>query len=288
MKTISIEICEKSDYKKFAEVYFQSYASGEFLKKVRLEATIKRFETEFQNDLSTFYVAKEDGEIIGIGSLATYSGASFISNLGIIPDKQKQGIGNKLFKRMLNDALLINPTIEIFARDFAVEKIMKKNGFKEQFITHMLELDLHDFGKVDYYKIDFNIDRSDSIPQWIYQFDSKAIGYDRSMLLNYLMSKEESTIFYYKQRRERCYAIKSGNRIGPLIATSEKIAFHMITYLILHDANTIIVPEHMISKLNYKFGPITRLNRHYVKMSCGKKRRIKKNWIWGFNSFSYG
>ena len=288
MANISIEVCQKNDYKQYGEAYFKSYTSGNFLRQVRLEGIIKRFEEEFQKDLSIFYSAKDEGEIIGIGSLTHYCGVSFISNLGVIPAKQKQGIGKKLFERMLDDALEMNPTVDIFARGFAADKILKKNGFKEQYTSDLVELDLMDFNEVDYYKIDFNISRSYTIPQWVYKFDTKAIGYDRSKLLDHLMDEEQNTLFYYKNRGDKCYAIKQGNRIGPLIATSEKIAFHMITYLILHSANNLIVPEKYIPKLQYKFGSVSTKNQTCMKMTYGKKRKSKAKWIWSFNSFSFG
>jgi len=279
MFDISIEICEKSDLRKLAEVFFYSFR-GKLPDQEQANASVKQFGQLTENDLATFYTVKEASEIIGLGAITKHKGSSYIGYMGIIPPKRKQGLGSKLFDKLVVDALTFYPTIELFA-NLGPDRIYRKYGFVDQFKAFRVELSTPQGIELEY-----DLQVSEKIPQWIYQFDKEAMGYDRSVFLNYLINKEDSSVVYFEEKGKECYAIKNGQLIGPVIAKTDEIASQLICKLYLLNARHMIISERIFSKLEGKYRPIKQ--QECIKMIYGPPIKDRSDWVWGYNSFAHG
>lgn len=279
MPEITIEIGKKSEFRKLVDVFYYSFR-GEMPTPELVASLTKRFEQLTENNLVTYYAVKSASTIIGLGAITNYIGSSFIGYMGIIPTKRKQGIGSILFERLVKDASSINPTLELFA-NLGADRIYRKYGFKDQFRAFIVELSKSE-------GIESNVDfkESQTIPQWVYQFDKEAMGYDRSEFLNYLLRKEDSSIIYFEEKGQNCYAIKTGKLIGPMIAQTDEIALQLFDKLSSLKAIELVLPEKVMTKLEEKY-EVTK-KHECIKMIYGEPIKNQSDWIWSYNSFAHG
>ena len=85
------------DYKKIAEVFVASFIKNP-IKPVRQEIINSRFKKIFQKKITSYYVAIENKEIIGIGGETRYGGVSYIGYIGVLPTHRRRGIGSLIFQ----------------------------------------------------------------------------------------------------------------------------------------------------------------------------------------------
>lgn len=56
------------------------------------------------NDVTSFYIAEDNGRLVGIAGLEFYGGDALLRSVAIRPGLQRQGIGSAIVDRMLEEA----------------------------------------------------------------------------------------------------------------------------------------------------------------------------------------
>jgi predicted N-acetyltransferase YhbS len=227
-----------------------------------------------ENKVTFFLVAEEKGQIIGTGGETRHIGSSYIGYLGVLPNFRKLGIGTKLFDKLVQQASIHNPTIELFA-NLGADKIYRRFGFEDEFHTHIFELD-RQLGNIN---SDVKINTS-SIPKWVYDLDQKAMGFDRSKLLNLLVDLQGTFLVNIEHEG---YVLVTENTIGPLIAKDFDIAKSLLNRSVLTGTKRIISSSEFESDFRV-FSP--KKVHTCIKMKFGKIIRAKSTWIWGYHSFA--
>ena len=279
MTDINIKNFTGNDFVKLSQLFFQTFA-GAIPDAERVKMFAKHIENKSKKNIIDFYVVKEETNPIGLGGIAKFIGTSFIGYMGVDPSKRKQGIGSKLFDKLVKVAIEYYPTIELFA-NLGADRIYRKSGFIDQFRVNKIE-----FSLPNEFKTQFNFQKSKKIPDWLFTFDKEAMGYDRSSLLKYLVEGEDCCIVYLEEKGKECYAIKTGPILGPMIAKTDEIAIQLIGQMLKLKANQMIVPEGILPKIeeNYPF-----IKQHEcIKMIYGKPIKDRSEWIWGYNAFAHG
>ncbi|MHA1124343.1 MAG: GNAT family N-acetyltransferase [Candidatus Heimdallarchaeota archaeon] len=240
----------------------------------------KRLEIQTKMNITDFYVVKEETKPIGIGGISKHKGTSFIGYMGVDPSKRKQGIGSKLFDKLVKVAIEYYPTIELFA-NIGADRIYRKYGFVDQFRAYKIELSLP-----DKFNVRYDFQESKKVPNWVFAFDKEAIGYDRSSLLKFLVDDEDSCIVTLEEKGKECYAIKTGSILGPMIAKTDEIALQLIGYMLKLKAQQLTVPESILPKIEENFPYVKQ--HECIKMIYGEPIKDRSEWIWSYNSFAHG
>lgn len=120
---VKIRTLEKQDIDKV--VYLETTFLGETLGKEILES-------ELDSKITKFYVAAINNEVVGYIGRYEYVGEVEILNFVVDEDYQRQGIGQMLFDKMLNEIKEINKiTLEVRRSNQKAINFYYKNGFKE-------------------------------------------------------------------------------------------------------------------------------------------------------------
>lgn len=274
MSEIIVRPCLEKEYKTLAEIFLRSFVR-EPIDTKRLEGITQNFKRIIDQELTTFFVAEKQGEVIGLGGVTHFIGSSYIGYLGIIPNQRRQGYGTILFFKLLNQAVNQNPTIELFA-NLEVKNLYQKFGFKEQYNAHLFEL------PKTTQKKDPDIELiTNNIPKWIYDLDRKAMGFNRSKLLDFLASSPDHKLIGIKKKGYGIF----GRRIGPLITKDDETATKLINYCLISGAKEIIIPEMFETTLK-DFSP--KKTHTCVKMIYGERLKNELPWVKGFSSFARG
>ncbi len=263
-----------TEYKEIAEVFMQSFMK-EPLEPEKKELIILRIKKNMQKKMPNFYVAEVNNKIVGIGGETCYRGVSIIGYIGVLPSYRRQGIGNSIFERVLNEAIKNNPTVELFS-NLGIENLYRKFGFEDEFYTHILELQKFDT------EIKLEVETLDTkIPSWIYKLDKTAVGFDRSKLLDHIMEDQDSIIVTYKKEG---YAICNGKQIGPMIAKNKAAAKQIFDHFLSDGSKHVITPEsYKMFFEQYKPQKI----QSTLKMTFGEPLEIELSWIWSYSSFAF-
>ena len=94
----------------------------------------KSFFDESHNKLAVYFVAKEDGVIIGYAGYWNVAGEGCITNIAVIPEKRRMGIGKKLIEEMIKSAKELDLsllTLEVRESNTAAISLYKSFGFEE-------------------------------------------------------------------------------------------------------------------------------------------------------------
>ncbi len=261
------------DYKKIAEVFVASFMK-EPIKPEKQEIINSRFKKIFQKKITSYYVAVENKEIIGIGGETCFGGVSHIGYIGVLPTHRRRGIGSLIFQRILEAASLNNPTIDLFS-NLGIENLYQQFGFEDEFYTHILELQKFDT------EIELKVDTLESkIPSWIYELDKEAMGFDRSKLLDYLTEEPNTSVVSFEKNG---YAICSNGRIGPMIAKNKQAAKQIFDYLLASGPKRVITPENYLPFFR-QYHP--KKIQSALKMTFGKPLESIPSWIWSYSSFA--
>lgn len=263
----------EEEYKKIAEVFVASFIEKQ-IKPERQEAISLGFKKIIQKKITSYYVAVENKEIIGIGGETCYQGASYIGYIGVIPSHRRRGIGSLILGRILEEASKNNPTIDLFS-NLGIENLYRKYGFEDEFYTHILELQKFKT------EIELKVDTFESkIPSWIYELDKEAMGFDRSKLLDHLVEKQKTSIVSSERNG---YAICSSGRIGPMIAKNQQAAKQIFDYLLSSGTKRVITPDRF-KHFFTQYHP--RKIQSTLKMTIGEPITNIPSWIWGYSSFA--
>jgi N-acetylglutamate synthase-like GNAT family acetyltransferase len=88
-----------------------------------------------------FFVAREDGSVVGCGGQERYGNVSLLRSLAVSPGLRRSGLGKALTKRLLDEArslgvreivLLTTTAADFFARNFGFTEV-ERNQFNEAF-----------------------------------------------------------------------------------------------------------------------------------------------------------
>ena len=92
----------------------------------------KSFTDEMNNKLAVYLVAKDNGKCIGYAGFWNISGEGGITNVAVLPQYRKQGIGSMLIKTMIKTARELNIyllTLEVRKSNIAAQGLYNKYGF---------------------------------------------------------------------------------------------------------------------------------------------------------------
>ena len=90
--------------------------------------------SEVNNPLSVWFVAEEDGNVIGYVGSQTVLGESDMMNLAVLPEYRRQGIGRRLVETLvshLSADSVTSLTLEVRASNAAAVFIYNSMGFVE-------------------------------------------------------------------------------------------------------------------------------------------------------------
>lgn len=92
----------------------------------------KSFHDEMKNKLAVYFVAKSDGRCIGYAGFWNVSGEGGITNVAVLPEYRRQGIGSMLIAQMIKTAMQLKLdllTLEVRKSNIAAQGLYKKYGF---------------------------------------------------------------------------------------------------------------------------------------------------------------
>ena len=92
----------------------------------------KSFHDEMKNKLAVYFVAKSDGRCIGYAGFWNVSGEGGITNVAVLPEYRRQGIGCMLIAEMIKTAVKLRLdllTLEVRKSNIAAQGLYKKYGF---------------------------------------------------------------------------------------------------------------------------------------------------------------
>lgn len=275
MSYVLIRPAQKEEYLQITDAFITSFnvPISNLAQKEKITQKIKKI---IEDKISFFHIAEENGEIIGIGAETRYIGASIIGYIGVIPSRRRLGFGSLIFEKVLEEASKINSTIELFANP-GVDSIYRRFGFIDRFNAHIFELTPNKEKVIEGIEI---INCNDSIPRWVYELDKKAIGFDRSKIMNFWINLEDSNLVCID---EEGFAFVNSQQIGPIISKEKEIAFKIIDSILQSGTKRIIIPEYFISEFN-KYSP--KKIQSCLKMTYGEKLKEELDWIWGFGAYA--
>ncbi|HUT80473.1 MAG TPA: GNAT family N-acetyltransferase [Candidatus Bathyarchaeia archaeon] len=273
MSEILVRLQEKNDLEQIVDVFIESFLKSKPDEIARSEI-IQRFQLINKKNITSFYVAELMEQIVGIGGLTNHKGSSFIGYIGVNPNYRKRGIGTKIFEELVKEANKNNQTQELFSNPGA-DTIYRRFGYKDDFIAHIYELT-----KAKEAKMSDEIVVYEKIPNWIFNLDKKAMGFDRTKFLNYLINLPRSKVYGFEKDG---FAFDTKLMFGPIIAISENIAFKLIDYNLISGNKKIIASENIGNKL-LRYSP--EIKQTCFKMSLGKPLENKPDWLWSYNSFA--
>lgn len=92
----------------------------------------KSFHDEMKNKLAVYFVAKSDVRCIGYAGFWNVSGEGGITNVAVLPEYRRQGIGSMLIAEMIKTAVKLKLdllTLEVRKSNTAAQGLYKKYGF---------------------------------------------------------------------------------------------------------------------------------------------------------------
>lgn len=91
----------------------------------------KSFKEEAENSLARYFVAKENGEIIGYGGIWIVSGEGQITNIAVHPDERKKGIASAILEELIKSAKGCSQIfLEVRESNSSAISLYEKFGFK--------------------------------------------------------------------------------------------------------------------------------------------------------------
>ena len=93
----------------------------------------KSFRDEMSNKLAIYYVAKDNGKCIAYAGFWNVSGEGGITNVAVLPEYRRQGIGSMLITEMIKTAETLKLdllTLEVRKSNIAAQHLYSKFGFE--------------------------------------------------------------------------------------------------------------------------------------------------------------
>lgn len=92
----------------------------------------KSFHDELKNKLAVYFVAKQDNICIGYAGFWNVAGEGGITNIAVLPDYRRAGVGSMLLKRITAAAQSMKLellTLEVRKSNTAAQNLYKRFGF---------------------------------------------------------------------------------------------------------------------------------------------------------------
>lgn len=92
----------------------------------------KSFHDEMKNKLAIYFVAKAGGRCVGYAGFWNVSGEGGITNVAVLPEYRRQGIGSMLIAEMIKTAVKLKLdllTLEVRKSNIGAQGLYKKFGF---------------------------------------------------------------------------------------------------------------------------------------------------------------
>ncbi len=92
----------------------------------------KSFYDETENPLAYYFKASEDGRPIGYAGFWSISGEGGITNIAVLPDYRRRGVGSALMETLIKRASQLKLTLltlEVRKSNLAAQGLYKKYGF---------------------------------------------------------------------------------------------------------------------------------------------------------------
>ena len=93
----------------------------------------KSFKDESRNEIAFYFVAKEDGKIIGYAGFWHVADEGDITNIAVAPEYRRRGIGGKLLEEIIKTAAnkrLVLLTLEVRQSNRVAIALYERYGFK--------------------------------------------------------------------------------------------------------------------------------------------------------------
>lgn len=92
----------------------------------------KSFRDELQNRLAVYFTAQKDGKCIGYAGFWNVSGEGGITNIAVLPEYRRKGIGSALLRELIKAACTLGLdllTLEVRKSNFQAQGLYKGFGF---------------------------------------------------------------------------------------------------------------------------------------------------------------
>lgn len=92
----------------------------------------KSFYDETENPLAVYYIAKDNGKCIGYAGFWNVSGEGDITNVAVLPEYRRNGVGSRLIETVIKKASELNLsllTLEVRKSNIAAQGLYSKYGF---------------------------------------------------------------------------------------------------------------------------------------------------------------
>lgn len=90
------------------------------------------FFEETKNKLATYFLAKEDGKIVGYCGFWRVSGEAQVTNIAVLPDYRRKKIATVLAEKMIEECTEDEQIVlEVRAGNFAAISLYEKLGFEK-------------------------------------------------------------------------------------------------------------------------------------------------------------
>ncbi|MPM73692.1 Ribosomal-protein-alanine acetyltransferase [bioreactor metagenome] len=126
MSDLCIRLMEEEDIEAVLTVEHQSFT---------MPWSREAFENEVcDNDLAYYLVLVNEGRIIGYGGMWVILDEAHITNVAVLPDYRRQGMGQRLLSAMIDQAKAkgaYSMTLEVRVSNIAAKKLYESFGFKE-------------------------------------------------------------------------------------------------------------------------------------------------------------
>ena len=93
----------------------------------------KAFEDEFKNSIAVYFAARNDDECIGYAGFWNVSGEGDITNVAVVEEHRRSGVGSMLIEAVLERAKQLNidiMTLEVRQSNYKAQGLYKKYGFE--------------------------------------------------------------------------------------------------------------------------------------------------------------
>ena len=121
---IIIEEMNEADIDRFAEIDQKCFT---------VPWSRKAFEDEFKNSIAVYFAARNDDECIGYAGFWNVSGEGDITNVAVVEEHRRSGVGSMRIEAVLERAKQLNidiMTLEVRQTNYKAQGLYKKYGFE--------------------------------------------------------------------------------------------------------------------------------------------------------------
>lgn len=123
------------------EIAFRFMEKGDIVQILAIENTSFpapwaefAFVNELKNKFAVYYVAVQDGQVLGYAGMWLFSGEAHITTIAVHPDRRGQGLGEMFMNTMINHARGHGATtmiLEVRPSNATARCLYKKLGFRQ-------------------------------------------------------------------------------------------------------------------------------------------------------------